>query len=715
MGTINDSKCLASWAVFKQLCDEGHKNIYDVLRDFIKASIYRHGLRSFTSSSLTDIVNKDYEFTLKIAVVVYALQDMGIKKNPKNGEYECEPLLFAEEADLDSKIDESNIINNRILDGLFSYYEHEIGTTLNDYDKESIVQSLISYLLNNTYEDEYSTIISAYIIRCRNNEELAIALDNILEGVVRYIGISFDSPALASDHWTNKMIIYLDTEILFHMAGYNGSLYQHLFYDFFDLVNEVNTNSRQQKNKKLISLRYFDYVAKEIDTFFEKAIEIVNGQVALNPSVTAMKEITVGCKTESEVTEKKGLFLTLIKDHGIELESEDSIFYCDSKFAYNLEDNSIIDGFCQKFKEFPRSDIYDSLLSLSHVNVLRRGISQRKFEDLGYILLTDNYITEKLAWSQELKKVNDQPLCTNLYFITNRIWYRLGKAFGNSEVPKVFDVISKAQIILSKKINKTVYTQYEKLIKRLVNKEINSEGALEVLYQLRNQVKNPEEIDTKEDVDDAMVSVGERDLQKYIEESEYRKAKLQQTEVENKRLSQINEQVIAQNEKMTRLNESVRLENENVREENEKVKAENNQKGVLLEETNRKNAELKDLLNETRKAKYASDMELYKKNLGDYVHRRKNQTKWLFFLFFFFLASSIGIAILVNKFDTWTNCPDWIKTALTILLGQVFPVIRSYITKINIKTVWRVLFRSDSSIFEGEYRQNNPEPVLLKR
>lgn len=85
-----------------------------------------------------------------------------------------------------------------------------------------------------------------------------------------------------------------------------------------------------------------------------------------------------------------------------------------------------------------------------------------------------------------------------------------------------------------------------------------------------------------------------------------------------------------------------------------------------------------------------------------------------FLLIFLLFGFSIGIAILVNKFDTWTNCPDWIKTALTILLGQVFPVIRSYITKINIKTVWRVLFRSDSSIFEGEYRQNNPEPVLLK-
>lgn len=47
MRTIIDNKCLASWAVFKRLGESGKKNRYDVLREFIKASIYKHGLRRF--------------------------------------------------------------------------------------------------------------------------------------------------------------------------------------------------------------------------------------------------------------------------------------------------------------------------------------------------------------------------------------------------------------------------------------------------------------------------------------------------------------------------------------------------------------------------------------------------------------------------------------------------------------------------------------------
>ena len=83
MQTINDRKCMASWAVFKRLCDDGHKNIYEVLRDFVKATIYRNSLRTFTASSLTEQVNKDYEFDLKTAIVAYAIKELPLQRNPK--------------------------------------------------------------------------------------------------------------------------------------------------------------------------------------------------------------------------------------------------------------------------------------------------------------------------------------------------------------------------------------------------------------------------------------------------------------------------------------------------------------------------------------------------------------------------------------------------------------------------------------------------------
>lgn len=43
----------------------------------------------------------------------------------------------------------------------------------------------------------------------------------------------------------NYLVIYLDTEILFHFAGYNGELYKSLFEDFYKLVKEINSSNRK--------------------------------------------------------------------------------------------------------------------------------------------------------------------------------------------------------------------------------------------------------------------------------------------------------------------------------------------------------------------------------------------------------------------------------------------------------------------------------------
>lgn len=719
MQTINDRKCLASWAVFKQLCDEGHKNIYEVLRDFIKATIYRNSLRSFTDASLTEQVNKDYEFDLKMAVVAQAIKELSLQKEARTGEYNCDPNEYAGEAELYNKIEESTSVNNEIIDGLFAYIEKVNGVVLNELEKETIIKSLIHYLLNNSYEDSYSTVISAYILRCRQDARLSMALINILEGVVRYVGVKFDSPDKASSHWTSEMTIYLDTEILFHMAGYNGSLYKQLFDDFYELVDEINKDSLARHQHKLINLKYFDYVTEEINSFFDRAIDIINGKLTLNPAVTAMKEITLGCKTESEIAEKKGLFLEMINGHEIEPDNNSTDFYHSSQYCYNLEGEALVKKFCEENKYKWEKLVQDSLLSLSHINVLRQGVSNRSFEKLGYVLLTDNYITEKLARMDGVKDENDKPLCTSLYFLTNRMWYKLGKSFGKNVTPKVFDVISKAQIILSNKINDSVYSQYVKLVERLEKNEISIDDAKEVLYQLRSQVKNPEEIDTTSEVDNAMVSVGEPELQKYIQEAEYRKSKQLQIEEENERLNKLNEQVTARNEEVRRQNETVRKENENIkqenetiRQENERVKAESTQTAAQLEDKTQKYAAMEMELKEARKKQYNSDLKLYTRNLDDYIKKRKRETVCQLFFYVLFLGISCGLSFITIKYEKRTGWPDWLRIIILMFLGQIVPILRAKATNISLRVLWKVIFRKDVSMFEKEYKKDNLEPTL---
>ena len=427
-----------------------------------------------------------------------------------------------------------------------------------------------------------------------------------------------------------------------------------------------------------------------------------------------MKEITLGCKTESEVAEKKGLFLAMIKEHGIEPDNNSTEFYHSSNYGFNLEDDSIIEKYCNENNYKRKKFVQDSLLSLSHINVLRQGISNRSFERIGYVLLTDNYITERVAWMEDVKKNDEKPLCTNLYYVTNRIWYRLGKAFGNNVTPKVFDVISKAQIILSNRINDSVYAQYEKLVEKMDNNEISSSGALEVLYQLRNQVKNPEEIDSTNEVENAMKSISEPELQKYIEEAEFKKTKLKQAEEENQRLLRINEQVVARNEEVVRDNNTIRSENDSVKRENELYREDIIQKTAQLEAKNKENTDLKERLKESNEKIYKKEIQDYNDKKNDYIKKRKKQTKWQLALFIIFLVISIGLAFLVAQLELLPSWPKWIKNLLSIILLQVFPLIRGYVTKINLNTIWQVIFKKDVTLFENEFIKDHLQPVLLE-
>ena len=250
-------------------------------------------------------------------------------------------------------------------------------------------------------------------------------------------------------------------------------------------------------------------------------------------------------------------------------------------------------------------------------------------------------------------------------------------------------------------------------------KEVSIDGAKEVLYQLRSQVKNPEEIDTTSEVDDAMASVGEPELQKYIQEAEYRKSKQLQIEEENERLNKLNEQVTARNEEVQRQNETVRKENESIkqenetiRQENERVKAESTQTAAQLENTTQKYAALEMELKKAREKQYNSDMELYTRNLDDYIKIRKRETVWQLILYFIFLVVSCILSYFTIKYEKWTGLPDGLRIIILVVLGQIVPVIRAKVTKISLRVLWKVIFRKDVSVFVNEYKKDNLEPTL---
>lgn len=703
MRTIIDNKCLASWAVFRQLSENGRKNRYDVLREFIKASIYKHGLREFGVPDLTDVVNKDYAFTLKNAVIGFAIQAFKFEK--VQGNYVCNPNDFADYKQINDDIEKESALSNGVIEQLYAYVEEVRQQTMINREKGELVQSFINYILDNGYSDQNAKDISSFVMKFKQGNTISNPLGDILEGVVSYTGVVFDSASSASSRWTTEMYVYLDTEIIFHMAGYNGELYKQQFDDFYAFVEEINADSKTNTQKKKIHLRYFPETEDEIERFFERAKDIVNNKLRMIPSVTAMKTITEGCTSDADIVEKKGLLLELMKCHGIHRDPNPVEYYREDKYSLNIEDQGVIDKFHTENPNAKVKDIEESLVSLSHVNVLRKGKSDKSFENLRYVLLTDNYITKRLSRMPEIRKDGDRPLSTDLYFITNRMWYRLGKAFGNGETPRVFNVINKARVILSSQVNNSVAAKYEDLLGRMDRNEISSEAAIEVLYQLRNEVKNPEDIDSESDLEKALIAINETDIDRYAEKEAFRRRQEESVREENEQLKRDKAQMETQAGEIAKDNERIKQRNSVVEAKNSQIEEKNLALERKLDDKEREKKALEEQLAEARQKAAEAENTANEMAFAEYCRKKRRSARWNVVLVILFLAMSTVYSWLAAKYQ-WNFLPIWLQSLAVYSVPQLLVLIRTKVAKIGFWDSFAVAFGGHKKQLKEDFEKN---------
>ena len=570
--TLENSKCLASLAVFRELYDN-QKDVYGVISEFLKEIISSENKYQFGLTEITLLLNESYDFKIPEAVVKTSLSRLPFLSK-SNGVYSVnKPIDQIRNKEFQEKQNKIYNSNNNVVNRLFIYIESQKKVTLSEAEKEIIVKSLCSFMLDESTVQEYSEYIGAFIVQCKSEDTLLAQLDTIKEGVVLYTGLKYNSNLNDLGTWNTQITIFIETEILFHFAGYNGELFKILFNDFFTFVKEINSQSINKNGKKKIHLKYFSEVKNEIERFFKKAGFIINGEDTLNPSKTAMASIVNGCKTPSDIIEKKALFYDLLKTNGI---TEDTYteYYSAKNHKFNIEDQSIIESLQSSI--VTDYDIRENLKFLNYVNILRQGASDRNFENIGYILLSGNATTIQLAWHDLIKPNGNVPLATTLTFLTNKLWFKLGKGFGKNNYPKTFDIITKAQIVLSTQVNDSISYKYDSLQEKLKKGELNEKQALATIVELRRESKKPEDIKA-DDLSDILDTISENNIEKYVQEQELFKIQTQKQKEENENLKKELSKV---NIKYQQKEQTVELQNIKLKEyeqriliiENDKIK-----------------------------------------------------------------------------------------------------------------------------------------------
>lgn len=236
-----ESKLLASLVVFRELYDK-QKDIYGVIAEFLKEIIGSNGKHRFNATEITNLLNNTFDFSLPEAVVNTALRRLGFPK--KDGFFIVQNLPMSDNKEV-IRLQEQNLDSNEeLIANLFSFIEKEKAAVLSDDNKTSIVRSFCSFLLDDSNLLAYSEYISGFVIKNKNDVGFKKSLNKIREGVILYSGIKYSNLSEIGS-WRTNLTIYLDTEILFHFAGYNGELFKSLFEDFFKYVKEINNKAKK--------------------------------------------------------------------------------------------------------------------------------------------------------------------------------------------------------------------------------------------------------------------------------------------------------------------------------------------------------------------------------------------------------------------------------------------------------------------------------------
>lgn len=518
-GISDKTKCMASLAVFRELYN-AQKDIYVVISEFIKQIIISQGLKSFELTEISSKLREVYGFEMPIAVVQTALKKILFLDKVKTRYTVNSELNEIQNYDFIKKQRDVENKNSEIISSLICFIQEKEKRELDEEEKNIVTKSFCSYIIEETTPNKYAEYISVFILNNKKNNEFTQQLNQIKEGIIIYIGISYNSNINNIDMIDTELNIYLEMEILFHMAGYNGVLFQTLFDEFYSTITEINKHSQTKLGKKIIRLKYFAETESEICSYFKQAERIVRNKEILDISKSAMTNIVNGCTEAFEIEEKKNAFFRLLQEKGIYRDTYHQ-YYEEKNRSYNIEDKIFFEE--NDFETIEKQK--KSLQLLNFINIKRSNINQSLFSRIRHILLSGNSTTLQLSLDPRIKDKGKVPLATSLFFLTNRFWSILNKGLSPNMQLKSFDIITKAQITLASQVNDAIGHRFDEIKDRISKGKMDIETAKRNIASLKKEIITPEDIEDNINQNDYISFIQNDSIEQYIAENELRKVK----------------------------------------------------------------------------------------------------------------------------------------------------------------------------------------------
>ena len=504
---------LASTSVFAEMVNN-RVDLKKIINEFIISTYVINNKYSQDSTQIRSELVNQFDIDVPEAIIITQLKKL-LKENTLT-KVDGQFVIKADERSARSYVTEDlegkKNLQSKIVENLISYVELYKGS-IDDSQKLKLENSFIEYLFDNSKENGYSTLISAFIVKNESDPDFLRELNLIREGATILKGIYYSNDFNDTSIWKNNLTIFLDTEHLLSLNGLNGGTFKEMLMDFYNLVKEINAKNKEKHKKgRIIQLEYTKNVKNEIEKIFYVSKLIVNGKATLHPGKTAIKNIVNGCKESTDITRKISEFFSSLKTMGINEAPEIELF---DKPEYNVVDEKAMVKYSEEKSE---EEINKILEEFTYVNILRKGINNRGFDNIGYVIMTGDRVTRMMSYDNELKIQNsDFSFATDVYYITQRLWFKLNKGLGfRAALPSTLNIVNKARVIISSQINSSVRIRFNKLEREVESGARTTDELQEYYLRLRSNTYSPESIISETIEDHIRFIYKNDDLENYL-------------------------------------------------------------------------------------------------------------------------------------------------------------------------------------------------------
>ena len=517
MNVMQETQKIAAVVLFKDLHSK-KMDVYDVLAAFIGDIIVEKGLTKFSAVDMSRYLVDDFGFdSIPQNVIKNAIRRTELTESRDGFFLVKRECITGTISSMGPSLEEEIAKNDDIINGVCTYIEGKRENKLSEKEKAEITKSFCTFLLDSKCEQKYIAEVASYIISLEGTPAQK-RIEEITEGVYQYAALTYNEDISKIEKLKNDMVIFLDTEALLSFGGFHGEIHKQYIDEMLQLISEINEKTR----KKYMSVKYMDYVKKEVDDVFNSAIFYVQGKNFYTRE--AAESIAEGCKSEEDVMEKRANFYSRLKAKGI-VEFAFPNRYSEKNAKYNLEGDTALKDLVSE--EVSEKDIEKGAKRVSDINKLRKGMQYKNFEEIKFVFVSDNGKVQTVN-SYYCKRLSCYNFVMGCGKMTNILWLKMNKGLSKAALPSSLEAITRSRVVVSSFTSAKMRSEIKIVNSKIESGELERDALYEMLGEFKNYAKRPEEITA--DSLDINIRYIESEMKTYGEE-----LSLYKTEVETER------------------------------------------------------------------------------------------------------------------------------------------------------------------------------------